>query len=519
VYARKYNILYRKRKLLNGGRHSLLNYIISLPIDVFFSSLLLLSGLGCKICYYFWQDNVNRTTIVDIPGSDLPGEVGSIEGNRRLVFEERDNPGIFVYGPYCRLEKGLYEVRLQYEVSGSNTKEVGNWDICFNCGTTILRKGNLAGRGKCEIIERVIIGEELSGAPLEFRIWYKGKGNLFIDRLIVDRLTKSEVTLTSSSDKLAQLANRYSNADVFLVPIVVLSNALGIMTKKVVAVHDLCPIVYYDNFLQSDASIAGWIRQYIDGINEFAVQGVFFCSNSDFVRKTHTLRHVQGVVESRTGYVFLPANVPTNIDENILEKALLCQKYGIKNPYLFYPTQIRPYKNILILVQAFRKLLDEGKKLQLVLTGAPEHVPAVAQYIYEHKLTQHVILTGDVSEIELYSLHYYAAVVVVCTLFEGGFPWQAMEGMSMNSPVILARTPVVEERLQHEGFDPQTCGLTLFEPYDYAGLAEKIKVILDDPDKAVLAQKEVRDKLLSYTWDDASQRYWQIFFGSKTQQG
>jgi hypothetical protein len=55
-------------------------------------------------------------------------------------------------------------------------------------------------------------------------------------------------------------------------------------------------------------------------------------------------------------------------------------------------------------------------------------VPAVARFIVDKGLGARVILAKDVSEETLYALHAYAAATTVPTLFEGGFPWQALEG-------------------------------------------------------------------------------------------
>lgn len=315
------------------------------------------------------------------------------------------------------------------------------------------------------------------------------------------------------SDPLANLANEHSKADVFLIQIVNLDNGLDLKSPRLLYLPDLVTLEFYDLFVESYSNIRPWIDKGVNTAKEYAKQAVFFCSNSDYVRKNHILRFIPGVKEVNTGFVYLPANIPDNVMNIIPSKATTFKKYSIGCDYIFYPTQIRPYKNVITLLKAFLILKSRGIPLKLVLTGNTEEIQEVTRFISTNEIGCELVLTGGVAEVDLYALHKYAIATVVPTLFEGGFPWQALEAMLMDTPVVLSRIPAVTERLIHEGLDPDNCGLRLFEPCNENELAEKIIYVYENRQKCITDQSMAKEKLFSYNWDDVAHQYYRIFSG------
>ncbi len=148
------------------------------------------------------------------------------------------------------------------------------------------------------------------------------------------------------------------------------------------------------------------------------------------------------------------------------------------------------------MLKAIKIVLDRGHELSLVLTGNLADDAECLAFARGSGLEKRIILTGEISEVEMYGLYRYAALAAVPTLSEGGFPWQALEAMAMEIPVIVSRIPVVEERLRYHGLQPETCGLPLFEPHDENVLAQTIIWVLTHRAQAVSEQKTVRDTLL-----------------------
>jgi glycosyltransferase involved in cell wall biosynthesis len=307
-------------------------------------------------------------------------------------------------------------------------------------------------------------------------------------------------------NNLYELANEVSRADCFLLGICYLDNALWLRKPVFVPLHDLVVLAQYHSFVGDNESFRPHARRIREAVEMFNLQGAFFFCNSDYVRREHLYTYLSHVDEQRTQVVYLPANVPPDIHRRLPPRHELLRRHGIGKPYFFYPTQIRANKNVLALLKALKQLRDEHCEAVVVLTGGPEHVPAVQRYIEDNRLAPWIVLAKDVSEETLYALHANAVATVVPTLLEGGFPWQGLEAMLMDTPAILSDIAVVSERLSAFGIDP--AGLRLFPPHDTARLAGHMRDALVDRAAIVPQQRAVKEGLFRYTWDDVAFAYY-----------
>jgi glycosyltransferase involved in cell wall biosynthesis len=243
-----------------------------------------------------------------------------------------------------------------------------------------------------------------------------------------------------------------------------------------------------------------------------ARSGAFLFCESEHVRRTQVLNYITSITESRTDVVYFPVFVHDNLDKHLLAEKEIRQKFGLNNPYLFYPTQVRPYKNVNILIESLSILRDRNIDIDLVLTGKPTDVSTVESSINRHKLNERVISLPTVKENELFSLYRYAAVATIPTLFEGGFPLQAMEALYIGTPLVLSDIPVVRERIEFCGMTVENCGLELFDPNSPLECADAIQKVLVNREKALASQMNFKEKFLTYTWKDAAAKYYQLFF-------
>jgi glycosyltransferase involved in cell wall biosynthesis len=310
------------------------------------------------------------------------------------------------------------------------------------------------------------------------------------------------------SNNLFQLANAASRADCFLLGICYLDNALPLTKPVFVPLHDLIVLEHYESFVGKNPPFRPYARKIREAVEQFARRDAFFFCNSEHVRKNQLMKYIERVDAASTAVVYLPTNVPAGIHDRIPAEAAIRGRFALTKPYFFYPTQIRHHKNVITLLRAFGQLVADGAVADLVLTGTPDHVPAVAEYIVRNRLTDRVVLVRDVSEEALYALHAYAAATVVPTLFEGGFPWQALEAMLMNTPVILSRIEAVSERLSAFGID--VGGLHLFEPQDHDTLAAYMSEVLRDRTAFVTRQQTVKQALFAYGWQDVARSYFEV---------
>jgi glycosyltransferase involved in cell wall biosynthesis len=308
-------------------------------------------------------------------------------------------------------------------------------------------------------------------------------------------------------------ANRYSAADCFLIQNFDMANAWKIERLKIINLHDLFASEFAPLFRKSGRArrLLFQGRKAARYAERLAADGSFFVSNSDHIRRTHALDLIPGLSEENTGVIFLPAIIPDGIREKLPARETVLSTFKISGYYIFYPTHIRPYKNILTLLKAFKIVLDHGHELSLILTGNLADDADCFAFVQQSLLGDKIILTGEISEVQMYALYRHAALAVVPTLAESSFPWQALEAMAMEVPVIISRIPVVEERLRYHDLSADTCGLLMFEPQDENTLAQMIIHVLANRAQVLSEQKMLRENLLAYNWHQLSDRYFSLF--------
>lgn len=153
--------------------------------------------------------------------------------------------------------------------------------------------------------------------------------------------------------------------------------------------------------------------------------------------------------------------------------------------YIFYPSQIRPNKNVLSLIKAYKYLLREKfLPFKLVMTGNPLYLPMISGFITENELQNDIIFFFNIPSQDLAALYKCADLVVNPTLYEGGFPFTFGEGMSVGTPSIMSRIPQTQDVLEPAGLED-----VMFDPYDWCDIAKKIEYWL--PRCEELYQKEL----------------------------
>lgn len=149
-----------------------------------------------KIIVYNNENNIFKnltahhllTKKLTLQASQLPASIGEVAGNNRVANEE-DGPGHLIYGPYIGLHKGNYKFEVIYS-STANVNPVATWDIgvFLNSQKTILDSGIIMKKNaKQESIAKTITIDRFLES-IEFRIHYKGNGQLTIHSLSIGRV-------------------------------------------------------------------------------------------------------------------------------------------------------------------------------------------------------------------------------------------------------------------------------------------------------------------------------------------
>jgi glycosyltransferase involved in cell wall biosynthesis len=172
--------------------------------------------------------------------------------------------------------------------------------------------------------------------------------------------------------------------------------------------------------------------------------------------------------------------------------------------FIFFASQFRPNKNVITLLRAYEHLLKHryvGHKL--VLTGNPNSLPEIAQFIRDHNLQNDVLCLHDLSAQELAACYRLADLAVNPSLSEGGCPFTLTEALSVGTPVVMARIAVTEEVVT----DPELQKLMLFDPYDWEDMAARIEWALQNRNVLLERQLKLYERLAERSWRTVVDEY------------
>jgi len=174
------------------------------------------------------------------------------------------------------------------------------------------------------------------------------------------------------------------------------------------------------------------------------------------------------------------------------------RRLNLRPGYLLFVGTLEPRKNLHLILEAFRLLLQDGLDRHLVLVGQwGWETDAVRRQLNEPAFDGRVHVTGYVADEELVGIYAGAELLLYPSIAEGfGFP--PLEAMAMGVPVIVSTTNVLRE-LYHEA-------AVTVAPTDCAGLTAAIRHLIEDR----TAREERRRLGLAlarqFTWERAAQK-------------
>lgn len=183
-------------------------------------------------------------------------------------------------------------------------------------------------------------------------------------------------------------------------------------------------------------------------------------------------------------------------------------------PFVFFPTVLRPYKNIANTIEAVRILRDvHGHPCRLVTTadiwGAPEGA-ALAETVRRQGLMFDVLSLPKVPDAVLHALYALADAAIAPSFFEGGLPFMVSEALAVDTPVILGDIPVVREVMGAKVED-----FPFFDPCDPEAMARCMMTVSDRARAGraglVAEQRGLFAPVIGRSWADAARDYAAVF--------
>ena len=150
-------------------------------------------------------------------------------------------------------------------------------------------------------------------------------------------------------------------------------------------------------------------------------------------------------------------------------------KFNNNSKYILCVSHLYPYKNIIRLLIAYKKVIDTSKtsaKLIIAGNGGYKHYDnKINRCINDLKINNNVVLLGGVSKKNLKELYLNAYLLAFPSPFEN-FAYTLVEAMSCGTPIVCSNTTAI----------PETCknSALYFDPYDTFDMAEKISLLLEN---------------------------------------
>ena len=147
---------------------------------------------------------------------------------------------------------------------------------------------------------------------------------------------------------------------------------------------------------------------------------------SDYTRETFCEKYGYPLERAQTIYIA----IQNRFDK---EDADVLEKLGIQNQlYIVYPANFWEHKNHKLLLNAFAMYAEGNSELKLVLTGNPlDQAEYYNELLKAMKIEQRTVITGYLTNEELFSILKHAKGLIYPSLFEGfGIP--VVEAMGLN---------------------------------------------------------------------------------------
>ena len=315
------------------------------------------------------------------------------------------------------------------------------------------------GRFEVRIIDRKIFVNKI-----RMLNWYA----LFTFIHFIEEILRSKIIFNPVKNFLAKI-NPYSSVlqddevDLFHVPLQY-SPIYKINIPVIVTMHDLQEYHFPEYF-----SLKEKLHRKIN--NRIAVK------NSDHIICSfqHVKNDIVKYLKVNPGKISVcPPPFAENwfLSKNETDWNKLETKFKISKDYLLYPAATWKHKNHITLLEAIKRVRNEGIDIKLICTGnKTDFFEIIKQKIESLELLPFVHFLGIVPEADLIGLYKNSALVVIPTLYEAG-SGPLYEAMRYGAPVICSNVTSLPDTVSNEDF--------IFDPNNLSDLVDKIKRGLKD---------------------------------------
>ena len=271
----------------------------------------------------------------------------------------------------------------------------------------------------------------------------------------------------------------------------------GVKGKKVVYVHDMTCVACPETM---DDTVRRLLNQ---NLKDTCRRADAIIAVSDFT-KQEIIRYLD--ISAEKVHV-IPNGINHDVffpDESMRKNSSLHTQYGLSGEYFLYLGTIEPRKNIVLLLDAYEKLLRSlGDQCpQLVLAGKKGwNLQEIEERMADKIFEGHLVTTDYVPTDEVPRLMRGALAFVFPSVYEG-FGLPPLEAMACGTPVIVSDRASLPEVVGGAG---------LVVPVDTPdALANAMRRLVEELDlRAALSQKGI-ERAKAFTWKQAAQKLLEI---------
>tara|TARA_Y100000591_G_scaffold279831_1_gene258554 strand:- start:20146 stop:21303 length:1158 start_codon:yes stop_codon:yes gene_type:complete len=231
-------------------------------------------------------------------------------------------------------------------------------------------------------------------------------------------------------------------------------------TKSLVWIPDF-QYLYFPNFFSLKYKVLKKINIFLYKIHSYKI---LLSSKSAFkdLKKITNIKNNKVLVNQ---FTFDIPNI--NYLKNF---SYLKKKYNLKKNFFYLPNQYWVHKNHRVVIEAQKRLLDQGKKnIYIYSSGSkedyrhPQNFDNLFKLVKKYKMQNNYFHLGLIPFIDVMSLIYNSLAVINPSLFEG---WSSTveQAKGYNKKVILSNISVHKEQNPKNGY--------FFNPYDSKELSQ-----------------------------------------------
>lgn len=277
---------------------------------------------------------------------------------------------------------------------------------------------------------------------------------------------------------------RRDRADVYHSPFYLMPYWPGVPT--VLTCHDLIPLVFPGYFSAAQ-------RLIYRLTNRLALSAARVVLSDSHSTKADLIRRFD--VEPDRILVAAPAAGERFCPQPPEVIASTQARYALPERYALYLGINKPHKNLVRLVKAWQKLINEVKPrgLKLVIAGRwDERYPEAKRIVEATALQGEVVFAGPIHDAGLPAIYSGATLFVYPSLYEG-FGLPVLEAMACGAPVACSSTSSL----------PEVAGdaALYFDPDDVDSIASTVRRAIADPDLRADLQRRGRARASQFTWE------------------